>query len=656
MTGTNLKHRLAAILAADAAGYSRLMGADERGTVAALDAARAVFRQHVEASQGRIVDTAGDSVLAVFETAAGAASAAIAIQREFVADARNRPQMQRLRFRIGLHLGDIIEKIDGTVYGDGINIAARLQAMAPLGGVCASSMVHDQLRDDVRVLFEDLGQHQLKNISRPIRAFVADLDAAGVHRSNDSATVEPPAAASIPRPRRQRPLFSFPKIALIGLPAIGRLVAGVGWYWPLSRTAGTGITTSGSQASFRQRSALSIIVLPFANQTGNPEKTYIADAITSTITSDLSRIRGAFIIPPSTAFAYRAKNMSAQEAARDAGIRFVLHGSVLAASEKIRISVQLADAQTGGQLWGETFDGDLSNLFVLHDRITRSVVDRTRSEMLVVTARESEMRKSIPTVADLILRARALNLKPQSLENWQHIERLLRQALALEPNNSLLMSYLAVALLVPAKNFPSQLPNDVREKNIADGFRLAQEARKLDPRDPMVYLSLAIHAGIQGDGDGNRQALEAQLELQPYSPDVRTNLAAMYIEAGEPKRAVKLLTEAIDLRPKGPRLEDCANLGEAYFMLGDYDAAIEWTSKAFALNPAVTSLLATLAMGYVQKGEDAKARAVVEELLRKEPNFRLPEDVKPRGSTPEAYRKYYERIFLPAWRKAGLPE
>ena len=656
MTGADLKHKLAAILAADAAGYSRLMGADERGTVAALDVARAVFRKHIEARQGRIVDTAGDSVLAVFETAAGAAGAAVAIQQALIADARDRSQTERLRFRIGLHLGDIIEKSDGSVYGDGVNIAARLQAMAPLDGICASSMVHDQLRDEVAVLFKDLGQHQLKNIARPIRAFVADVGAVGDSKPHDSATAEPMASRSTPRQKQKHAFFSLPRTALIGVTAIALVLAALGWYWHSSRVLRDELAAPGPQAASPQRPALSIIVLPFANQTGNPEKDYMADALTSTITSDLSRITGAFIIPPSTAFAYKAKNMSAQQIARDTGVRFVLQGSILAADKKIRVSVQLADAQTGGQLWGETFDGDLANLFALHDRITTSVVDSTRSHMLVVTARESEMRRSNPTVADLILRARALNLKPQSPENWRQMEALLRQALALEPNNTVVMGYLATTLLVPARNFAAQVPPDVREKNIAEGLALAQETRRLDPKNPQAYLNLAIYASIRGDTNANRQALEIALRLQPHSRNVRDNLAAMYLEAGEPKRTVELLTERMDLLPNGPGMEECANLGEAYFMLGDYDAAIEWTSKAIAINPALGDLRATLAMAYAQKGEDAKARAVVEELLRKEPDFKLREDQKPKKSTSDAYRKYYDTTFLPAWRKAGLPE
>jgi TolB-like protein/cytochrome c-type biogenesis protein CcmH/NrfG len=515
-------------------------------------------------------------------------------------------------------------------------------------------MVHDQLRDDVAVLFKELGPQQLKNISRPIRAFVADIGAAGDPKPDDRATAAPTAPSSVLR-QKERAFLSHPRTALIGVAAIALLLAALGWYWHSSRASRDNVAASAPQAS-PPRSALSIIVLPFANQTGNPEKAYIADALTSTITSDLSRITGAFIIPPATAFAYKGKNMSAQQIAQDAGVRFVLQGSILAADERIRVSVQLADAQTGGQLWGETFDGELSNLFALHDRITTSVVDSTRSQMIVVTARESEMRRSNPSVADLILRARALNLQPQSLENWRQMEGLLRQALALEPNNTVVMGYLASTLLVPARNFANQIPRDVREKNIAEGLALAQETRKLDPKNPQAYLNLAVYASIRGDINANRQALEIALKLQPHSRSVRDNLAAMYLEAGEPKRTIQLLTEGMDLLPSGPSMEECANLGEAYFMLGDYDAAIEWTSKAIAINPAVGDLRATLAMAYAQKGESTKARAVVEELLRKEPDFKLREDQKPKKSTTDAYRKYYDTTFLPAWRKAGLPE
>ena len=293
MSESGLRQRLAAILAADVAGYSRLMASDERGTVAALDAARKVFRTRIEASQGRVIDMAGDSVLAVFETATGAVSAALAIQGEVNTSASAAPEDRRMRFRIGVHLGEVIEKPDGTVYGDGVNIAARLEGLAEPGGLTISDSIHNAVRGKVMASFVDRGEQRVKNIPHPVRAFAVSAPGGGV-----TAPARPAGAAGLPLPDNP-----------------------------------------------------SIAVLPFANMSGDPEQEYFADGITEDIITDISQISGLLVIARNSSFTFKKQHVDVKEVARKLGVRHVLEGSVRKAGMKVRINVQLIDAETGGHVW-----------------------------------------------------------------------------------------------------------------------------------------------------------------------------------------------------------------------------------------------------------------------------------------------------------------
>ena len=320
MSGTNLKQRLAAILAADVAGYSRLMSVDERATVAALDAARAVFRARIESNQGRVIDMAGDSVLAVFETATGAVSAALAIQREINPTGDAVPEHRRMRFRIGVHLGDVIEKADGTVYGDGVNIAARLEGLAEPGGITISESVQVAVRSRIAATFEDLGVQQVKNISEPIHAYrIASRVATG------HATPKKLANAIYDKP--------------------------------------------------------SVAVLPFTNMGGDPEQEYFSDGLTEDIITALAAWRSFPVISRNSTFAYKGKSTDVRKVAQELGARYVLEGSVRRAGNRIRITGQLIDGNSGNHLWAERYDRDFQDLFEVQDDITTRIVAAIEPEL-----------------------------------------------------------------------------------------------------------------------------------------------------------------------------------------------------------------------------------------------------------------------------------
>ncbi len=378
MTGSELKQRLAAILAADVAGYSRLMSVDERATVAALDAARSVFRTQVESNQGRIIDMAGDSVLAVFETASGAISSALAVQQQLTTLNAEVPEERRMRFRIGVHLGDVIEKPDGTVYGDGVNIAARLEALAEPGSVAVSEAVRAAQRNRAGARFEDLGEHTVKNIAHPVRAFRVDLDGTAVNSGNASALELP-----------DKP---------------------------------------------------SIAVLPFENMSAEPEQQFFADGLVESITATLSRIRSFFVIARNSAFRYKGKSVKATEVGRELGVRYLLEGSVQKAGNRLRITIQLIDALKDAHIWADRVDGTLEDLFDLQDRITERVAGALQPSIRQAEIERARRKRPQDLSAyDYTLRAMPFvwALEQEACENAAN---LLQQALAIDPEYPLALS------------------------------------------------------------------------------------------------------------------------------------------------------------------------------------------------------------------------
>ena len=319
MADPRVDQRLAAVLAADVAGYSRLMGDDERATIATLDEMRGVFKERIETNRGRVVDMAGDSVLAVFETAIGAVEAAVAIQAGLAKRNQGLTEDRRMLFRIGVNLGDIFEKEDGSVYGDGVNVAARLEAMADPGGVNISGSVHDNVLGKLDLGYEFLGEKEVKNIAKPVRVYRAELDA-------DETQLRP----SDTEPEAERP---------------------------------------------------SIAVLAFENLSGDPEQEYFADGIAEDLITELSRLRWLLVTARNSTFTYKGQAVDVRQVGRDLGVRYVVEGSVRKGGERVRITAQLVDAATGNHIWAERYDRELADIFALQDEITETLVAALQGEV-----------------------------------------------------------------------------------------------------------------------------------------------------------------------------------------------------------------------------------------------------------------------------------
>ena len=448
------------------------------------------------------------------------------------------------------------------------------------------------------------------------------------------------------------------KGTIVAIAGVGAVLGGLAGYWNAYQAARAGAQSASLLAIVGKGDAgpLSIVVLPFANLTGDPQQAYLADGITAAVTADLSRIRDAFIVSTATAFAYRDKAFTVQQIGKELGVRFALQGSVQRSGEQIRISAQLADTTTGGQLWSESFEGNLGELFALQEMVTTRLGNSIGREMVVVAARDSERQRGDPRAADLMMRANALALRPIALAPYQEAQTLYRQALLLEPNNARALAGLAASLSVPAAN---GLIADarIREEQLVEARDLALKAKALDPSLPGIYVTLSDYADTHGDYEGARRASETALSLEPKNPWRYSNLASDYLMAGDPKRAIELLAKAITLDPR--RVPDGAllNMGAAQFMIGDDDAATEWLLRTLDKNTDLTVTYALLAMAYARKGDHVRSRNAAATMLRADPNYKLSSfEMRKIEGFPSAYQEWWKVKLLPAWRLAHLAE
>ena len=535
MSESGQRHRLGAILAADAVGYSRLMEADERATVAALDAARRVFRSEVEANQGHVINMAGDSVLAVFDTAAGAVTAALNAQRALETPAHGVAGSPLLRFRIGVHLGDVTEA-DGDAYGDGINIAARLQALADPGGIVVSEAVRGAVKNRVAATFDDRGVQAVKNISDPIRAF-------GVRPEGSPAL---PAHTALPTHRRMR------RPAALAATVGGLLILTAAtflWFRPWSSPVATRPATP---AALVVPGKPSIAVLPFDNMSGDPEQTYFADGITEDLITDLSKVSGLFVIARNSTFVYKGKSHDVREIAKALGVRYVLEGSVRKSGADIRVNAQLIDAASGGHVWADRYDGDLKNIFGLQDKVTRNVVkalsvELTKDDSARVTQRGTENAQAYDVFlkgwerylkqtpedfrAAIVDFKRAAELDPKygrayaalAAIYWESYRRYWGPAVTLDPLNHEIL-YEAEQFLAKAMRAPTPLAHRVASAMLVhsqqheEAIVEAKRAIASDPNDADGYIALADALSFSGKPADALEAVERAVRLNPHYP------------------------------------------------------------------------------------------------------------------------------------------
>jgi adenylate cyclase len=559
LSDTSVRQRLAAILAADVAGYTRLMAGDERGTLTALDAARRVFQIQIESNQGRVIDMAGDSVLAVFETAIGAVTAALAVQKALCAASEALPQAQRMYFRIGVHLGDVIEKADGTVYGDGVNIAARLQGLAEPGGVTVSESVRIAVRTRLAACFEDRGEQRVKNIAEPVRAY----------RVRPDSTSTPKADA---------------------VPA-------------------SGPTKSDKPA---------IAVLPFVNMSGEADQEYFSDGITEDLITDLSKLSGLWVIARNSTFTYKGRPVDVRQVGREFDVSHVLEGSVRRAGGHVRITAQLVEAATSHHVWAERYDRDLEDVFAIQDEITREIV--TALDVRLLHGEQAAgWRKSLRRADALDSYYRGLDLfnrvtREANAEAVECFDRVIE----LEPGSPL--GYLGTAWThLSAFRYGW---SDSPAVSLKCAGQLASKALELDEQCADAHALLGYYHLLNSAHDRAIAEGERAIALSPNHADNSANLACSYAVADQQAQAIPLLQRAIRLSPIYPTWY-LNILGFAHHRCGQDEEAETALKLALQREPGNARCRMLLAWVYHARGQMDEARRETRELLRHDPAFRL---------------------------------
>jgi adenylate cyclase len=634
--------RLAAILAADVAGYSRLMGADEEGTHERLKAhRRELIEPKIGEHRGRIVKTTGDGMLVEFASVVDAVRCAFEIQRGMTDREPEVPEGRRIRFRIGINLGDVIAEGD-DIFGDGVNVAARLEALAEPDGICISRVVRDQIRDKLPYPFEDRGEQSVKNIARPVR----------VYALRPQSMAEPPMAGMpFALPRRRRSVVA-PLTA--GIAAV-LVIAVIAWcVWTPTRSSSTTPAAVASTTSLAQplvAPRLSIVVLPFTNLSNDPEQQYFADGITEDLTTDLSRITGMFVISRSTAFTYRNKPIDTKQIARELGVRYVLEGGVRRSGSRVRVTAQLIDADTDAHLWAERFDRDIADLFSLQDEVTSRLASALSLE---ITRREAARPTDNPDALDYVLRGRARLIGPVSKENIDEAMALFETALTLDPHAVDAAAWAAVTLTVRVTDELSGSP----DVDLKRAEQLAGQALAAAPDSVLAHYAKA-------------QVLRAQSRCNEAIPEyqkviaLNRNWATAYAHVGWCKfltgsidEAIPYFERALRLNPYGPGPGPWyARIGFIQLLHSETEQAIASLEKARSENPRLPFVHAYLAAAYGLKGQSERARTELAEARKLGSAYSSLANVEKSAWFENAkIRALVETTYIAGLRLAGMPE
>ena len=644
--GGDVEQKLAAILAADVVGYTQLMRADEAGTMAALDAAREIFRNEIESERGRIVDMAGDSVLAVFQSATGAVRAALAVQHA-LRDAETISgvdEASRMRFRIGVNLGDVMEKADGTVYGNGVNVAARLESVAEPGGIMVSEDIEHQAASRLFAQFIDAGTHDVKNVPKPIRAFRVLPE--GVDAS----------PATKPNIRRGRVATAIVSFAVITVVAIIFVLKD--WRTDIDTTdAGGSPSAEDLLASLPDKP--SIAVLPFANLSDDQDQAYFADGLTDDLITDLSKISDLFVIARNSSFTYKNKPTKVQDVAADLGVRYILEGSVRRTGEDIRINAQLIDALTGHHLWAERYAGDFSGIFEFQDKVIAQIVENLAAHLTDDAPRElAVIETEIPQAYDAYLQGREYLRRRTERDSVTAISYF-EKAIALDPAYSRAHAGLAAAHWNMVVSAWSTAIGNEWQKAYDDAIE-ALDIALVNPTPEAYALSADILAR-QGYLDRVVAQIDRAIELDPNNADFHVTKARVLNLLGRAPDAEISVRVAMDHDPYYVP-ETLRVLGLSLFHQGRYAEAVDLLKRVIELQPRTNvDDYNTLLSAYGHMGRDADAvaaRTVIDQLS--EDGGAPPMTVQFVGfwwyGVLYDYNADYRTHLLEGLRKAGLPE
>jgi adenylate cyclase len=627
MANERANRKMSAILSADVKGYSSLMSMDEEGTVKALKDCREIITRCVNEHRGRVVDSPGDNVLAEFVSTVEAVKCAVQIQEDLKLRNADLSEKERMEFRIGVNLGDVIEE-DGRIYGDGVNIAARIEGLAEAGGICISGTAFDQVKGKLSLGYKFEGKQTVKNIPDLIRAY--------------KVLMGPEYAGKVigeEKPKKWRWL----QVAAVMLVAITAAFFISNIYFgppPIE-------SVSVDKMAFPLPNKPSIVVLPFDNLSGDPKEDYFSDGLTEQIITTLSGYPRLFVIARQSAFHYKGTSVKIQKVAEDLGVRYVLKGGVQKSGEKVRITVQLIDAISGSYIWSERYDRQLKDIFDLQDEITIKVMNNMVAELV----EGEQVRRWTQKVTNL--KALEKFYKAQGIfcrhtkEDYDKARPLFEEAIALEPNFVWPYVYLGYLHGVSAERGWSESPAKSRQLQ----FELAQKALSIDDSHDGAHSLLAGYYSGARQFDKGLSEAERAIALNPNAFDARMIMGLILGNLGRWEESVLYAKEALRLNPF-PGAYVYFVLGRAYFMTEQYDESIVTWKKALQVSPNFLSAHLLLAECYSSQGREAEAIAAAKEVIRINPKFTIESYAK---RLTYAHEADIERE-VNALRKAGLPE
>jgi adenylate cyclase len=558
-----IERRLSAVFSTDVQGYSRLMGENEEATIRTLTTYREVFANQIRKHHGRVVDSPGDNLLAEFASAIDAVRCAVSVQDELSESNAKLSEHRKMRFRIGINVGDVIVEAE-RIYGDGVNIAARVEALAEGGGIAISGTVFDQVEGKLDFAFQDLGEQSVKNIAKPVRVYRVASDPSLIAEAEQNNR-----AQSKPEPARQ--VLDKPSIA----------------------------------------------VLPFANLSGDPEQEYFSDGMTEDLITDLSKISGLFIISRNSVFTYKGKAVKPETVSNELGVRYVVEGSVRPAGNRVRITAQLIDASTNYHLWAERYDGQLDDIFELQDKVIKQIVEALAVKLTVGEQARVGVAPTVNLEAyDAFVRARDEYSRRDRTGNL-HARSLLERAIELDPNYAEAYAYLGRTYLVETVNQWTDDP-----QNIEHVFRYGEKAVELDPSQPTAHETLALALVGKKQFELSIASARKAISFDPNFADGYVTLAEILSFAGQAEESVSLVEQAMLLNPRYTP-SYLWSLGHAKFLLGDFNEAIALMRRVLTRNPNHLIAHLILASALVEGGQLEAAKFSAEEVLRISPNYQL---------------------------------
>jgi adenylate cyclase len=632
MTEEGTKRKLTAILSADVKEYSRLMSQDERSTIRTLTAYREAMSQLIQDYKGRVVDSPGDNLLAEFGSVVDAVNCAVEIQRDLAERNAELPPARQMEFRIGINLGDVVEE-EGRIYGDGVNIAARIESLAEGGGICISGKVHKEVKTRLGLEYEYLGEQTVKNIPEPVEVYrVLSFPGAAAHRVIK--------AKSLTERKWLKAAIAATTVLVLGVVIVA--------IWHFYFRPPPMEVASVEKMAYPLPDKPSIAVLPFTNMSGDPTQDYFSDGLTEQIISTLSKLRNLFVIARNSTFTYKGKPVKVQKVAEDLGVKYVLEGSVKRSADQIRITAQLIDATTGHHVWSEHYDRKVKDIFAIQDDITLEIAKAMRIKLIAgEQARLWERRTTTNLKAyEKYLQGRNYSYRSTKEDNTR-ARRYSEEAIALDPR-------LAGAYVTMGWTHFKDARfgwTESRTKSIKMAFKYAQKALELDNTTDDAYNLMSVVYLVKRQHDKAVAMAEHALTLNPNGANVYSTLAGVVGCSGRWEESIIYGKKSMRLEPFPP-LTAFLVLGRAYFMTGQYDEAILTFNKAVDASPNFLPAHAFLAACYNSLDRPTDSAAEAAEVFRINPKFCLESYAK---TLPYKNKADIDR-YIAALRKAGLPE